>query len=73
MMGERSRFPSVDAYAGPLPSGARGIEFVTDVPPDRRTPPWLARWTGPRDGVIIDGDFAKIRVTVTQNTQRGNR
>jgi len=71
MMGGRSGSPSVDAYVGPLRTGARGVEFVTDVPPDRHTPPWLARWTGPRDGVIIDGEFAKLRVMVTKNTQRG--
>jgi len=70
MMGGRSPFPSVDAYPGPLPRGQRGIEFVTDVPPDPYTAPWLARWTGPRDGVTIEDDYAKIRVVVTRNTQR---
>jgi hypothetical protein len=69
MMGGRSPFPSVDAYPGPLPAGQRGIEFVTSVPPDRDTPPYLVRWTGPRDGVTIEGDYAKIRVVVTRNTQ----
>ena len=72
MMGGRASFPSVDAYVGPLPQGARGVEFVTDVSPDPHTPPWLARWTGPRDGVIIEGDYAKIRVEVTRNTQRAD-
>ena len=70
LMGGRAPFPSVDAYVGALPAGARGIEFVTDVPPDPRSPPGRARWTGPRDGVIIEGDYAKIRVRVTRNTQR---
>jgi hypothetical protein len=71
LMGGRSPFPSVDAYVGPLPDGEKGIEFTTDVPPDRNTPPRLARWTGPRDGVIVEGDYAKIKVTVTRNTQDG--
>jgi hypothetical protein len=70
MMGGRSLHPSVDAYHGPLPPGQRGVEFVTDVPPDRETAPWLARWKGPREGVRIEGDYAKIEVVVTQNTQR---
>lgn len=69
-MGGRTPYASVDAYHGPLPSGQRGIEFETDVPPDRYSPPHLARWTGPRDGVTIEGDYAKIRVTVRRNTQR---
>lgn len=71
LMGGRSPIPSVDAYVGPLPDGIRGIEFTTDVPPDRDTPPWAARWTGPRDGVIVEGEYAKIKVTVTRNTQDG--
>ena len=71
MMGGRSPFPSVDAYVGPLPDGERGIEFTTDVPPDRDTPPWFARWTGPRDGVIVEGDYAKIKAKVIRNTQDG--
>jgi hypothetical protein len=73
VMGGRSPFPSVDAYVGPLPPGVRGIEFTTDVPPDRNTPPWLARWTGPRDGVIVEGgDYVRIKATVTRNTQRAD-
>jgi hypothetical protein len=70
LVGGRSPFPSVDAYTGPLPLGVRGVEFTADVPPDRNTPLWLARWTGARDGVIVEGDYAKIKVTVTRNTQR---
>jgi hypothetical protein len=56
--------PSVDAWEGPLPEGVRGIEFQTDVPPDPGRPPGRARWTGPRDGVSIDGDWAEIEVTI---------
>ena len=62
--------PSVDAYVGPLPPGARGIEFTTATPPDAGTPPRYARWTGPRPGVMVEGEYAKIRVEVTLNTQR---
>jgi hypothetical protein len=69
-MGGRSSVPSVDAYVGPLIGPQRGVEFETDVPPDRETPPWLARWTGPRPGVRIEGEYAKIRAVVTRNTQR---
>lgn len=69
-MGGRSPFPSVDAYVGPLVDSQRGIEFVTDVPPNRDTPPRLARWTGPRPGVRIEGDYARIRAVVTRNTQQ---
>ena len=71
VMGGRSPFPSVDAYVGRLPEGTKGIEFTTVVPADRNTPPRVARWTGPRDGVIVEGDYAKIKVTVTRNTQDG--
>ena len=69
-MGGRTPFPSVDAFVGPLVDPQRGIEFVTDVPPDRDTAPRLARWTGPRPGVRIEGDYAKILVVVTRNTQQ---
>jgi len=69
--GGESPFLSVDAYVGPLGEGEKGIEFTTDVPPDRNTPPHHARWTGPRDGVIVEGPYAKIKVKVTKNTQDG--
>jgi hypothetical protein len=61
--------PAVKAFVGPLPSGVRGIEFETDIPHDRDTPPGRTQWTGPRSGVRVEGDFAKIRVRVTKNTQ----
>lgn len=72
LAGGRSPFPSVDAYVGPLPRGVMGIEFTTAVPPDKNTPPRRARWTGPRDGVMVEGDYAKIEVTVTRNTLGGS-
>lgn len=62
-------FPRVKAYEGPLPEGVRGIEFETDVQPDPGSPPGDASWMGPRDGVTVEGDYAKIRIRVTRNTQ----
>jgi hypothetical protein len=69
MMGGRSPMPSVDAFVGPLPAGTRGIEFETDVAPDPSTPPWHARWTGPREGVRIQADYARIAVRITRVTR----
>jgi hypothetical protein len=61
--------PTVKAYAGPLPDGKRGIEFMTDVLPDLGSAPFRPEWSGPRPGVVVAGSFAKIAVTVTKNTQ----
>lgn len=61
--------PSVKAYRGPLPDGSRGVEFVTSVPPDIGCPPGRVDWTGPREGVTVEDEFAKIKVRVTKNTQ----
>jgi hypothetical protein len=54
--------PKVKAYVGPLPEGLSGIEFETDLPPDRGCPPGHAYWSGPRSGVVVEGDYAKIKV-----------
>ena len=64
-----SFIPAVQAYIGPLPPGARGIEFTTGVPVDPGSPPGQAYWRGPRAGVTVEDDFAKIRVVVTRNGQ----
>jgi hypothetical protein len=64
-----SLIPKVKAYRGPLPAGARGIEFVTDVPPDVGSARLRVDWSGPRPGVRVEGDVAKIEVIVTKNTQ----
>jgi hypothetical protein len=53
-----------------LPSGHRGIEFDTDVPPDPGSPPGYAVWSGPRDGVTVQEEYARIRVRVVRNTQK---
>jgi hypothetical protein len=63
-------FPAVKAYGGPLPGGARGIEFYTNVQPDPFQLPHMPKWTGPRPGVQVDDEFAKIACVVTKNTQR---
>jgi hypothetical protein len=34
-----SDIPQVQAYTGPLPRGAKGIEFTTHVAPDPQQPP----------------------------------
>jgi len=64
-----SDVPKVKAYAGPLPAEMRGIEFSTEVPPDTSCPPGYALWSGPRAGVIVEGNRAKIRIEVLRNAQ----
>ena len=64
-----SDIPQVQAYTGPLPKNAKGIEFVTHVKPDDSLPPGQARWTGPRQGVTIKDEFCRISVHITRNTQ----
>lgn len=65
-----SIFPKVKAYAGPLPPDTRGIEFTTDIPPDDHCPPDMPTWRGNRADVTLDGEYARIKVRVTKNTQR---
>ena len=64
-----SFIPKVKAYRGPLPGDARGIEFVSAVQPDAGSARLRVDWSGPRPGVRIEGDVAKIEVVVTKNTQ----
>lgn len=68
----------MQAFDGPLPDGARGIEFTTDVVPKRQghvTPGTRAevRWRSGQPGVetrdVGGTDFAVISCTVTKNTQ----
>jgi hypothetical protein len=54
---------------GDCQTARRGIEFTTDVPPDRGSPPGQAVWSGPRPGVTVEGDYAEIRVHITKNMQ----
>ena len=62
--------PSVKAYPGRLPKGARGIEFTTEVSPDPTDHPRIVTWSGPRTGVFVDGNWARIGVTMLKNTQQ---
>jgi hypothetical protein len=59
----------VKAYKGPLPPGARGIEFSTEALPDNCCPPYAASWSVGGYGVRSEGGFAKISVTITKCTQ----
>jgi hypothetical protein len=60
----------VRAYTGRLPKGARGVEFDTDVVPDEGSPPGEARWTGPRLGIVVEDDVAKLSVNSVENRQK---
>jgi hypothetical protein len=58
--------PKVKAYVGPLPGVAHGIEFYTNVEPDPGVPPFLAFWSGPREGVRVEGGYAKIEAVIVR-------
>jgi hypothetical protein len=59
----------VKAYNGPLPPGARGIEFMTEVEPDKFCPPGWSCWSQGKDGVRYNDEFAIISVIITNCTQ----
>jgi hypothetical protein len=67
----QSDIPRVKAYVGKLPLKAnqtakiRGLEFLTQVPPDSGTRPGLAYWSGKREGIRNEDGYAKIKVTIT--------
>ena len=63
--------PTVQAYRGPLPRGARGVEFETDVPTNNPhgPPGWSVGGGGARPGLREEDGFAKLCVRVTKNTQ----
>lgn len=64
-----SNLPCVKAHWGPIDKDFKGFEFYTAVEPDTpRCHPPLAhpRWYGPREGVVLDGDRAIIKVIVTR-------
>ena len=51
-----SHIPSVKAYPGPLPSGASGIEFTTDIKlSPGRSSPSMVKWYRGDPGVIDSG------------------
>lgn len=64
-----STLPKVKAYVGPLPAGARGVEFSASVPPDPGCPPGQAFWGTSNPGVRVDGDVVKLSVTLTKIIQ----
>ena len=65
-----SFFPSIDAWRGELPGDKPGVEFYTDVPPDRGTPPGTARWSGDRQGLSRRGDKLVLVATITRSRLR---
>jgi hypothetical protein len=69
-----SNLPAVKAYQGPLPAGARGIEFTTSTAPTPGTStPTVAYWHIGTPGVrtLTSGgiQFAVISATITKVTQ----
>jgi hypothetical protein len=66
----QSDFVKVQAFLDKLPLEKEiGIEFTTLVTPDSCTPPGMAFWTGPREGVRVEGEYAKIKVRITECNQ----
>ncbi len=66
----RSGFePTVQAYEGPLPHGARGIEFYTTTPPHPDGLPHQPHWYLSDPGVVNDEGAARITCIVVLNTQ----
>jgi hypothetical protein len=58
----QSPYPQVQAYTRWTGIGnQRGIKFMTEVAPDSSSPPGRARWSGDREGVWIDDEYAKIK------------
>jgi len=66
----QSDIPKVKAYDGKLPSGAKGIEFETPVPPDAGHVPGKPTWAAKpkRAGIASDGVYAKIKVKILRET-----
>ena len=62
-----SSFRSVDAHAGPLPTGKQGYEFYTSVEPsDSGEWTGYARWVEGAPGVIdISEETVAIPITAT--------
>jgi hypothetical protein len=59
--------PAVKAWEGPLPDGVVGVEFYTDVPPDRSSVPGWPEWSQGSTGVIVleRDELVAIPVVVT--------
>jgi hypothetical protein len=69
-----SDIPKVKAYPGFLPDGEKGIEFVTDIPPDSGSPPTFAYWSAGRSDISfkeVNGEtFAVLKVIQVINRQQ---
>jgi hypothetical protein len=63
-VGRYSYFPTVRAYMGSLPPGARGIQFTCNLPPDPH--PVYAYWRGNSPGLSIRGEYAVLPVSDVQ-------
>ncbi len=60
-----SDIPKVKAFSKQFDrTTERGIEFTTDVEPDRGTRPGLVYWSGEREGVRNEDEWAKIKVQI---------
>ena len=67
----QSHIPKVKAYLNKLPPDQNGIqtttgiEFNTEVKPDRNTKPGgVVYWSGEREGVRTEDEYAKIKVRI---------
>lgn len=65
--------PVIKAWEGPLPPGAIGIEFYTDIEPDPSSVPGRPEWSEGRPGVIIleRNELVAIPVVVTARQDKG--
>jgi hypothetical protein len=63
----QSMFPKVKAYIGHL-DDRPGIEFTTDVEPDRGSPPGTAYWSEGTEGVEVleRNELVAIAVTIVK-------
>jgi hypothetical protein len=59
--------PAVKAWEGPLPPGAVGVEFFTEVQPDLSSIPGWPEWAEGSVGVVVlePGELVAIPVVVT--------
>jgi hypothetical protein len=58
-----SSFPKAKAYLGHLPEGVLGFEFTENG--HRKQPTWYDKY-GPRPGVVIEDEWAEIKVKVVK-------
>jgi hypothetical protein len=68
----QSHIPKAKAYEGSLPIGAEGIEFNTEIEPDRGGRPGKPCWSGPRLGVTVDEDRARLKIASIRIVYKDN-